>query len=375
MAARNSAANDGGANLSLRTWALEAEAAAGIARSLAPTAFIPDHLRVWTNPAERDPAKRVLDFEGTVAQVTAVLLAGQELEFGPMASLRAFVIIRGTVALYAVAARALLLRHGHEIVVHESTASRAIVRVRRAGSDDWQQVVWDTERARLAGLYPGRVDGQWRTQTKSMLVARATAEGCRWVAADALLGLPLLAEEVADEMRGTAEAPDPDAPPPGSAATSTSTTTRARPPRSAAVRAGLPVAAPLGTQAPPPAPADSTPPPGTPPPSKQALGKIHAGLRDMGVTGAAEGLALISIWAGRPITSTGHLMPDEVKAVLIHLREIAAARAADRGEDQPPPPEGGQPMRPPPAGQPGQDAGTAEPAGEVSGDGDAPPAE
>jgi hypothetical protein len=193
MPPRGHAGDNNVVALSLRGWAEEAQAAAGIAKALAPTAFVPDHLRVWTNPKERD---------STVAQVSAVLLAGQELEFGPMASLRAFVIIRGTVALFAVAARALLLRHGHEIVVRESTSSRAIVSGRRNGSENWQSSTWDLDRARTAGLYPGHPDGNWRKQTKSMLVARATAEACRWVASDALLGLPLIAEEVMDDGAG-----------------------------------------------------------------------------------------------------------------------------------------------------------------------------
>jgi hypothetical protein len=329
--------------LSLQNWALEAQAAAGIAKALAPTAFVPDHLRVWTNPAERDPAKRILDLDGTVAQVTAVLLAGQELEFGPMASLRAFVIIRGTVALYAIAARALLLRHGHEIIVAESTSSRAIVRGRRAGSDEWQVSTWDLDRARTAGLFPGHVDGNWRKQTKAMLVARATAEASRWVAADAMLGLPLIAEEVDDHMAGVSDgqAPDDEAEAPAAASKTAKRKT-------AAARAALPAAplvAPEQQQS--PDPPSSEPPPGTPRPTKAQLAKLHAGLREMRITGAEEGLALVSAWAGRRITSTGHLTRPEMDAVLDRITGLLSLRDNDQREDVPPdhdePPPGGAP--------------------------------
>jgi hypothetical protein len=329
MAAR---ARDPEAALSLRGWAEEAQAAAGIARALAPTAFVPDHLRVYTNPAERDPAKRVLDHDATVAQVTAVLLAGQELEFGPMASLRAFVIIRGTVALFAIAARALLLRHGHEVIVAESTSSRAIVRGRRAGTDDWQTAIWDLDRAKLAGLFPGHPDGNWRKQTKAMLVARASAEVSRWVAADAMLGLPLIAEEVDDGGAGSADydgqAQEPaSAPPPKGGAK-----------RKTGPRAALPSGPPLVVPDPPvaPEPPSSEPAPGQPRPTKAQLAKLHAGLRDMHITGAEEGLALVSAWAGRRITSTGHLSRDEMNTVLDRISALLAAHASDQREDEPP---------------------------------------
>src|SRR5215831_16079393 len=104
--------------VSLRAWAAEAEAAAGIAKALAGTPFVPEQLRRYTNP-DAPANKRILDYDGTVA---TVMLAGQELGFGPMASLRSITIIKGTVALYAIAARALLLQHGHEIIVKESTS-------------------------------------------------------------------------------------------------------------------------------------------------------------------------------------------------------------------------------------------------------------
>lgn len=345
--------------LSLRSWAAEAEAAAGIARALAPTAFVPDSLRVYLNPAERNPDRKQLDVEGTVQQVTAVLLAGQELEFGPMASLRAFVIIRGTVAMYAIAARALLLRHGHEVVVKETTSTRAIVVGRRAGSDIWQTSTWDLDRARTAGLYPGHPDGNWRKQPKAMMVARATAEAARWVAADAMLGLPLIAEELADgevipagpvEDLATQAAPEADG----------HRTTRRRSSRAAAaLPAGPPSVPPAGQ---PPHPAGSAPPaPEGPKVTKPMLGKLHAGLRDIGITGREEGLALVGAWAGRAVESTGELTRDEAKVVLERLDALRGARERDQGEDQHP--GGDDPGPEGPADPEGGETPDAEPDG------------
>jgi hypothetical protein len=39
----------------------------------------------------------------------------------------------------------------------------------------------------------------YKNNPANMLVARATAEVCRWIAADAIMGMPYAAEEIADE--------------------------------------------------------------------------------------------------------------------------------------------------------------------------------
>jgi hypothetical protein len=363
--------------VSLRDWVPEVEAAGLIARQLSGTAFIPDHLKVWRNPEERNPAKRVLDQDATTAQVAAVFMAGQEIDLPPMASLRAFVIIRGQVAMYAIAARALLLSHGHDIVVVESTGQRAKVRAKRNGTDQWQEATWDLPRATTAGLYPGHPDGRWRKDPKAMLVARATAEASRWVAADAMLALPPMAEEIED---GDALPPAPEqlaigAPEANGAGTTapaaadggTSTVKRKR---TTKARAALPTAAPPvtagetepgpmnqgpqlepGRHAPPPpdpspVPEEPTPPP--PRPTKSQLDKLHAGLREIHVIGREEGLALLSAWAGRrdpetdepvAITSSTDLTPAEMNVVLERIDALRSVGGVVVGhDDQPDPP-------------------------------------
>lgn len=308
--------------LTLRGWAAEAEAAAGIAKALAPTAFVPEHLRVYENPQERDPAKRILDMERTVAQIAAVLLAGQELDFLPMASLRAFVIIRGQVALYAIAARALVQSHGHQIVVQDSTSTRAIVRALRAGTDNWQTSTWDLDRARTAGLYPGHPEGNWRKNPKAMLVARATAEAARWIASDAMLALPIIAEELED-------APNEIPPPPEADGEGPAQGTSKRKTRSRVELPALP-APEVPAQAGPAEPESDPAPPG-PKATKPQLAKLHAGLNEIGVTGKTEGLALISAWAGRRVGATTDLTRQEIGVVFERIDALRLVRAPENG--------------------------------------------
>jgi hypothetical protein len=353
MAAGNGGASGRGGNgdeLSLRGWAAEAEAAATIAKALAPTDFVPDQLRRWTNPQERDPAKKVLDYDGTVQTIAAVLLAGQELGFKPMASLRAFTIIRGTVAMYAIAARGLLQNHGHEIIVVESTTERAVVRARRDGTDTWQQSMWDLPRARLAKLYPGHPDGNWSRQPKAMLIARATAEAARWVASDALLGLPYFAEEIEDGVYEITTAPAAIEAPPATGdgqAPASGVAAGSRTRKKSPARAALPVAPPSTVPEPPQSAEPVAPVPGEPAealkPTRAMMNKLHAGLRDLQITDREAALPLLGAWLEPPrkLGSTTELSRDEMGLVLTRIDSLLsiAAAAGPPDEETPEPPD------------------------------------
>lgn len=167
-------------------WAYEARQAAMVAASLAKTSFVP------------------ASFRGKPEDITAAILAGQELGLQPMAALRAMDIIQGTPALRAHAMRGLVQAKGHEIELLESTETRCRMRGRRRGSDQWQTVTWTIERAAKLGL-TGRE--QWKKQPQTMLVARATAEICRLIAADALYAMPYAAEELSDDLPASIDAP------------------------------------------------------------------------------------------------------------------------------------------------------------------------
>ena len=160
----------------LMAWAEEARVVGKIAVSIAATSFA-GQLR------------------GKPQEVTAVILAGNELGLKPMASLKAMDIIQGTPALRAHAMRGLVQSHGHKIQLVESSPKHCVMRGRRSDEEEWQTVTWTIERAAALGLL-GK--DQWKKQPQTMLIARATGELCRLIASDVLHGVPYTAEELHD---------------------------------------------------------------------------------------------------------------------------------------------------------------------------------
>lgn len=171
----------------LERWADEARQVHQIARSLADTSFVPRNM------------------QGRPDEVTGAILAGRELGLAPMASLRAIDIIDGTPAIRAHALRGIVQSRGHKVWVEESTETRAVVCGHRAGeSGTRQRSVWTMERARKANLLGKK---NWANHQQAMLVARATAELCRMIASDAIVGMPYVSEEIEDEAGGAEAAP------------------------------------------------------------------------------------------------------------------------------------------------------------------------
>ncbi len=159
-------------------WAYEAQQANRIAHSLAATSFVPASLR------------------GKPQDITAAILAGQELGLQPMATLRSLDVIQGTPALRAHAMRGLVQSKGHSIQLVESTEKHCVMRGRRKGEDEWQEVTWTIEQAQQLGLL-GK--DQWKKQPKNMLVARCTGAICRLIASDVLHAMPYASEELGDD--------------------------------------------------------------------------------------------------------------------------------------------------------------------------------
>jgi hypothetical protein len=162
----------------LRDWADAARAAYGVAQSLVRTSFVPEAYR------------------GKPDEATAAILAGFELGFDPIASLNAFSVIKGRAAPNALTLRAVVQSKGHEMEIVETTPQKCIMRGRRRGADRWQSVTWTIGRARDLQLI-GK--DQWKKQPQNMLVARATSELARLIAADAVMGIPYVAEELFDQ--------------------------------------------------------------------------------------------------------------------------------------------------------------------------------
>lgn len=156
-------------------WAYEAREANLIAQSLAKTSFVPASLR------------------GKPLDITAAILAGQELGLQPMATLRSMDVIQGTPALRAHAMRGLVQSRGHTVQLLESDDAHCKMRGRRSGEQEWQEVEWTFARAQRLGL-TGK--DQWKKQPQTMLVARATGEICRLIASDVLHAMPYAVEEL-----------------------------------------------------------------------------------------------------------------------------------------------------------------------------------
>jgi hypothetical protein len=161
----------------LQQWAAGARAAASIAVSLSKTAFVSK------------------TFAGKPEEITAAILTGQEIGLEPLSALRSIDIIQGTPAMRAHALRGLVQSRGHDVWVEKQTATEAIVCGQRKGSEHVQRSVWTIDRASRLGLTS---KDNWKKQPEAMLVARATAEVCRLVASDVLLGLPYAIEELDD---------------------------------------------------------------------------------------------------------------------------------------------------------------------------------
>jgi hypothetical protein len=162
----------------LGRWLQQADAVFAIAERICETSFVPTAYR-------RKPA-----------EAAAAMLAGAELGFDPMASLRAFDNINGTPAPKAITQRAVVLGAGHDIETIEQSATRAVVRGRRKGATEWQTATWDIARAMRLPQF--KTNANYQHNPEAMLVARATSEVCRWVAPDAVMGMPYSAEEISD---------------------------------------------------------------------------------------------------------------------------------------------------------------------------------
>lgn len=168
------------ATAQLVQWAQAADAAGRFAEVVCNTSAVPQAYR------------------GKPAEAAAAILAGAEVGLSPMASLRAFDSIQGTPAPKAITLRAIVQGLGHQIRILKSTDTEAVVVGLRKGDldDAWQQSTWTIHRAQQMGLTS---KSQWKQQPAAMLVARATAEVCRWIASDAIMGMPYTAEEIRDQ--------------------------------------------------------------------------------------------------------------------------------------------------------------------------------
>ena len=256
-------------------------------------------------------------YRGKPIDVLACWLTGQEVGIPPMASLRSIDVIKGTPSLKAHAMRALVQSHGHDVEIVESDAVHCVMRGRRKGLQTWQTVTWTIDRAKQMGLIGKVAEGktydpakdQWVAQPGTMLIARATGEVCRLVAADVLFAIPYATEEVRDD----------DEP-----ITATAAVDRSRPASIAEIINPAGVTAPVETQV------DGAPVDIGDAPEAATAAQMRNLHRLFAATGRSDrdlGLTFLSLLLDRPVESTKTLSKKEAsEAIDVMQAEVDANR-------------------------------------------------
>lgn len=142
------------------------------------------------------------------AQAFCVMQKGVEAGIQPMTSLQHLKVVRNNVAIYAEGMRALIMGHGHRIVVEESTDKLARITGYRKGEDKGYTVTFTFEDAKQARLTQssGKMPSQYELRPAVMLLNRATTRLGREYFADVISGLSYTPEEI-EEIEDAKNAP------------------------------------------------------------------------------------------------------------------------------------------------------------------------
>lgn len=306
----NAVAVLGGANDALARLAQWVEAASNANRLVGPlidTAFVPDAYKPKVDSRASEEAKadarRV-----AINNATAAVLQGLTLGVDPLVALQQIYIVHGRPGMYAKFMVALVQAHGHDVWTDDLTDTRAIVCGRRRGTDHIERVTITMDMARRA---------KWTTNPKytetpqDMLWARAAGRVCDRIASDVLKGI-VTVEQIQDEIRTTAEV-------------GTRTVTPRRPAAPAAIE-GTVEEPPLDDQ-----PAATAPDPEPDPGPAESGGattaqtrKIHALLRDKGMTNREAALDWMGGHLDRTVESTKTFTLDEASRIIDELERLPA---------------------------------------------------
>lgn len=140
------------------------------------------------------------------AQAIVKVLAGQELGFGPVASMTGINIIKGRVTISANLMAAAVKRAGkYNYRVIEMSDEACELEFFEAGQSVGTSR-FTTDDAQRAGL----TGENWRKYPKNMLFARAMSNGAKWFAPDVFGGSMYTPEELGDESDTNATHFDPD---------------------------------------------------------------------------------------------------------------------------------------------------------------------
>jgi len=144
---------------------------------------------------------------GKPADILVILLTGRELQIGPMQALQKVYVINGRPTMSAELMGALVLRAGHELVIHDFNDG-CRVEARRRGSDKTSEFQFTVADAKAAGLLN---KDTWKQYQRAMLRARAISSACRAMFPDVLMGVSYVPEEMGanvDPMTGEVDIPD-----------------------------------------------------------------------------------------------------------------------------------------------------------------------
>lgn len=289
-------------------FAEEASQVHGIAKALAATSFVPKSM------------------QGKPDEITGAILAGREMGLSPMTALASIDIIDGRPSVRANTQRGLAMAAGCVFEITTATDTMVRMRARAPGSSQWTEVTWPIERAQKMGLTS---KSNWTKMPQAMLIARATSELCRLVAANVLLGMPYSTEELQDRGDTPAELSVTPRPP--------RRAQRALAPPAADVAPDLePEGRIIGGQepareieaAPEPEP-EEWPEPSIPGDTGNKISDttrkaIMAGFNDMNIKDRTERLSNVSKIVGREVNSVNQLT--EAEGFLV-VRKIQEARA------------------------------------------------
>lgn len=142
----------------------------------------------------------------------AIILAGDEMGYEPMAAARAIALVKGKVSLSADAMIGLVKRSAQceSWRVVETTAAECTITTKRVGDDGPTTLTYTIAMAQRAGLTGSQT---WRSHPEAMLRARCGAALARAVYPDVCGGLydPDEADEIRSHDRGASRDPKPSA--------------------------------------------------------------------------------------------------------------------------------------------------------------------
>jgi hypothetical protein len=301
-----------------RGWVALLDSAVELAKFIGGTEFVPRTYR--NNPAA----------------MTAAILYGDEIGFGPMQSLNSVVMVEGSPSLYAKAQRALVLAAGHSIWPEELTTTRCTWAAHRRGeADKISRVSWTMEDARRANLAGRKA---YREYPRQMLSARSSAELCGAIFSDVTAGLPAF-----EEFDGGVA--DVDVLAPNSGATGT----RRRQRGGKTATAGVTAAPRMTAASLPPLPGDSGASEVTTEGDSQLSDeparmmteaqrkRMHGLFGQRGVTDRGDRLRYTSAVIGRVVVTAKELTAEEADLLLTALELDRAPEPDEPGPDYEPP--------------------------------------